>query len=499
MITSIKKISILVLFLCGITACDSLLDPEVDNNFSLNDFSNTENIQRALTGAYFNLGGFEGGELYGGDFILITELISKRSDIGWLVSAGGADHEGFVNHDILKTNPIVEANWVRAYEVINTVNNILDNLDNISDAEDRNRINGEALAIRGILNFEMVRLWAPQYGPASATTPGTPILLNPVTSIEDIQVPERSTVEEVYNQSISDLSAASALLEPFGQNGVNISYYACEAFLARIRMQQNDFASALTHANNILNDNAYTLLNSPLDAFNNLSNSPEDIFAIQQTLANNAGDRSTGIGLTTYMSALEESGFGVFGIIDTHLFETSANFTNAGFARSDLRVQADLSTTTGTTSDQISTAFYRNPVNTGFLASSKYLRADHVIPVVRLAEIHLIRAESIYETNPGTISATALSDLNAIRTRAGLEALDVIDFASAENFYDSIVAERKRELFLEGHLLHDLRRTRQFKNDPEIVIGIKTFGANPLDTDLILPVPQSETDASGLE
>ena len=291
---------------------------------------------------------------------------------------------------------------------------------------------------------------------------------------------------------------ASTLLEPFGTNGTNISYYACEAFLARVDLQQNNFASAVDHANNILNDNAYTLLNSPLDAFNNLSNSPEDIFAIQQTLANNAGDRSTGVGLTTYMSALEESGFGVFGIIDTHLFETSSNFTNPGFPAGDLRVQADLSTSTTTTSDQITTALYRNPVNTGFLASSKYLRADHVIPVVRLAEIHLIRAEGLAEAFPGFISPTALADLNAIRTRAGLDELQVADFASADNFYDSIMTERRRELFLEGHLLHDLRRTRQFKNDPEIVIGIRSFGTNPLDEDLILPVPQSETDASGL-
>ena len=121
-----------------------------------------------------------------------------------------------------------------------------------------------------------------------------------------------------------------------------------------------------------------------------------------------------------------------------------------------------------------------------------------MIPVVRLAEIHLIRAESIYETNPGAISATALADLNTIRARAGLNELQVADFMTAESFYDSIMIERRRELFLEGHLLHDLRRTRQFKGDPEIVIGIKIFGENPLDEDLILPVPQSETDASGL-
>ena len=88
--------------------------------------------------------------------------------------------------------------------------------------------------------------------------------------------------------------------------------------------------------------------------------------------------------------------------------------------------------------------------------------------------------------------------MKSVTLRAGIPALNVTDFSSPEALYDSIFAERKRELLFEGHLLHDLRRTRMFKDDPEIVIGIRNFGRNPLDSDLLLPVPQSETDASGL-
>lgn len=502
MITIHKKFALLFIFILSLSSCDSLLDLEAENNFSLDDLSTTENIERAMSGAYYSLGGFSdgfsGGELYGGDFILISELISKRSDVAWLVSSGGADHEAFFNHDILRTNPIVEANWVRAYEVINLVNNILANLDNIDDTTVRNRVNGEALAIRGFLYFELVKLWAPQYSSANQTEPAIPLITNPVSSIDEVQVPSKATVGQIYSRVEDDLTTASSLLEAFGTNGVNISYYACQAFLARVSMQKNDFISALNYANNIINASEFTLLNNPLDAFNNLSNSPEDIFAIQQTLANNAGDRTTGVGITTYVSALTESGFGVLGIIDTHLFERSPNFTSPSFYQNDKRVQINLNTDESTTSNVINTAFYRNPVNTGLLASSKYIRADHVIPIIRLAEIYLIRAEALYELNPGTVNSDALADLNMIRSRAGIETLQSSDFIEAENFYDSISFERKRELLFEGHLLHDLRRTRMFKNDPEIVIGIERFGSNPLDSDLLLPIPQSETDASGL-
>ncbi|MGB3466541.1 MAG: RagB/SusD family nutrient uptake outer membrane protein, partial [Cyclobacteriaceae bacterium] len=303
----------------------------------------------------------------------------------------------------------------------------------------------------------------------------------------------------VYIRIEDDLTDAADLLEEFGKNGTALNYYACQAFLARVSMQKNDFSRAFTLANSIINANEYSLLNNPLDAFNNQDNSPEDIFAIQQTLANNAGDRTVGVGITTYASALTESGFGVLGIIDTHLFGRSPNFTSPSFYDEDGRVQIENNTSERITSNEITTAFYKNPINTGLLATSKYMRADHVIPVVRLAEIYLIRAEALYELNSAFINSDALADLNTIRDRAGIEMLEIADFVSPEAFYDSIFTERKRELLFEGHLLHDLRRTRMFKDDPEIVIGIERFGRNPLDSDLILPIPQSETDASGLD
>ncbi len=69
----------------------------------------------------------------------------------------------FIDKDILKTNLRVESNWRRAYEVINTVNSILANIENVENATAKARIQGECQAIRGILYFEMVRLWGPQY------------------------------------------------------------------------------------------------------------------------------------------------------------------------------------------------------------------------------------------------------------------------------------------------------------------------------------------------
>ena len=150
----------LSLFVLG---CNDLLDVEADNSFSGDIFSSDQNIEDVLSGAYVNLGGIydgvDGGELYGGDFQLMATLLSREKNSLFFWRAGEApDYQDFMDKDILDINLRVEANWRRAYETINIVNGVLENIDRVSDASRRDVIRGEAIAIRGILYFELVRL-----------------------------------------------------------------------------------------------------------------------------------------------------------------------------------------------------------------------------------------------------------------------------------------------------------------------------------------------------
>ena len=482
----------IVAMIISLSACESMLDVDAENTISGEILTNQEDIESALNGAYFNLMGIydggSGGQLLGGDFRLMATLLTRRNtqEIAW-DDVNAPTYSDFIDKDILLTNLTVEANWVRAYEVINTVNNILLNIDNVADASAKNRIQGEALAIRGILYFEMVRLWGPQYQSGTLSTPVIPLFTEPINEIGEIETPTLATVEAIYTQSEADLTQAASLLQPLGKNGVSMSYYACEAYLMRMALQKNDFATAEDHANTIITSGEFSLMNSPLQAFNNKSNSAEDILAVQQTFANTTGDRSTDSGLANYFSSLTESGLGVMRIIG---FSIYSDFVNNGprFSDIDIRGMVDTDVDETTKSTQITTAFYTNILNNLTISSSKYMTADKVIPIVRLAEVHLSRAEAIFEQNTGTIDNTALDDLNLIRTRAGLPALQVSDFADPFAFYDSLVLERNREFLYEGVLFHDLKRWSTYLDDVNI------SGSDPLDDKFILPIPQSETD-----
>ncbi|VXD17370.1 putative outer membrane starch-binding protein [Marinoscillum sp. 108] len=493
--TAMKAFRIFILlFSLSLFSCEGLLDIDAENTISGEVLTDQAAIEEALNGAYYNLMGIYdgtgGGELLGGDFKLFPELLSRRNsnEISW-DDVNAPPYSDFIDKDILKTNLRVESNWRRAYEVINTVNSILANIENVENATAKARIQGECQAIRGILYFEMVRLWGPQYeeGGSSLSVATLPLLTEPITEIGEIQTPELATVQQIYTQVETDLTTASSLLESSGKNGTAISYYACQAYLMRVALQKSDFESAETYADNIIESGAFSLVSNPLLAFNNNTNSTEDILAVQQTTANTTGDKSTGTGLANHFSSLTESGLGTMRILE---FSLNSSFISGSplFSDDDIRGIVDYDVDEQTRATEINTAFYTNILNTSTISSSKFMTADKVIPVIRLAEVHLARAEAIFEQTL-EIEATALSDLNAIRTRAGLPALQESDFGGdAFAFYDSLVLEKNREFMYEGILFHDLKRRATYLDDLDMA------NSDPLDDKFILPIPQAETD-----
>ncbi len=79
------------------------------------------------------------------------------------------------------------------------------------------------------------------------------------------------------------------------------------------------------------------------------------------------------------------------------------------------------------------------------------------IKIIRIAELILNRAEAYAKTNNLT---AALADLNTIRRRANpTAALFSSTFQSV--VINEILAERRRELCFEGHLLYDIARNKQ--------------------------------------
>jgi hypothetical protein len=101
--------------------------------------------------------------------------------------------------------------------------------------------------------------------------------------------------------------------------------------------------------------------------------------------------------------------------------------------------------------------------------------------ILRVGELYLVRAEA--RANLDNLTSSA-EDLNAIRSRAGLPPIMVIDRA---NLLLGIEQERRVELFSEnGHRWLDLKRTGRL----DAVLGAGKPNWQP--TDALFPIPQTE-------
>ena len=422
-----------------IASCDKKLDllprQSVAEEVAL---SSDANVKKVLSGAYDAV---SDGDLWGGNLQLFGELLGANGEIMW---------EGTFNQprevwrkEMLTTNSFIRDTWLDAYDAINITNNILSAVDVVNEA-DRDRVKGEALFLRGSMYFELVKLYAKPYSAGNTNTnPGLPLILTPTRKIDEWSYVSRSTVEQTYAQILADLNEAEALLP--NTNSVYATKSAAAGMLSRVFLQMAQYANARDAANRALTAaTGKSLVNPYSAAFNNSSNVSEYIFAIMV----NEQDGSNNMHLYWSIPAFGGRD-GDVSIDDSHLALYEATDD-----RKDL--------------------FY---VGAGATRSGKWKEQYKILPIIRIAELYLTRAEANFREGTA-VGATPLEDVNRIRVRAGLLPLAAVTL-------DIILKERKLELAHEGQAIHDRKRLK-----------LTTDGYAFDAWQLVFPIPQRDIDAS---
>lgn len=423
--------------------CDSLLD--VDPSQSIDSeqaLTNADNVKSVLVGAYDAMGD---SDLYGGWYLMIPDFLGA-TDADFTFSGTFFGPRQIRNKDQQYDNGNVTSTWVDSYETINIVNNVLSGLDLLNDA-DRARVEGEARAIRGMVYFELIRLYASPYEAGQANDqPGVPLVLTPTTEIGEEANVSRASVDAVYNQIIDDLTEARDLLDDVNpERAYYVNSLVASAVLSRVHMQRGEYEEARDEANRVIESGNYTLQDTFAEVFNQPENTSEDIFAMQ----NSSQDGSNS--MFTFYSADSR---GDIDIAPAHLDEYEA-----GDERLDL--------------------FYNDPSD-GVLRSGKWNRpTDDQVNIIRLAEMYLTRAEANFRLTEA-VGDTPLNDINRIRDRVNLD-----DLLLTELDLDAILHERKLELMFEGHLVHDIKRTQGS-------VDARTYD----DPKLVLPIPRRDIDSN---
>lgn len=430
-----------------LAGCDSMLDLSPSQSIDADRaLATPQNVEGAVVGAYDRV---SDGDLYGGQIFMGADLVAADpAEVVW--TGTFAQPREYWNKALLVDNSFVRDTWLDAYEVINIANNIISALGVFEDDTDaRDRAEGHARFLRGAMYFELVRVFGPAWNAADPNTSlGVPLVLEPTRAITDADNLTRSTVAAVYQQVISDLTAARDQLG--SRDGDLANTYAASAMLSRVYLAQGNYAAAGQEANRVITEGGFSLAETYEAAFNNGAGSPEYVFFMPITDQDGVNE------LNLFYGARENSGRGDINLTNAYvsLFEEGDErtifFEDARGLRRTVKWQG-------------STAFGVD------------------IPVIRLAEMYLTRAEA--NLRAGTaVGATPLADVNRIRERAGLDPLAAVTL-------DDVLRERRLELDFEGQLLHDLKRTGG-------TISTVNGDLPATASRFVFPIPQREMDAN---
>ena len=454
-----------------LTACEDFLyrEPRLSQTTELT-LSTFDGLESGVIAAY---GPLYDTWWYGRDFVVFADLKGGNAKIG-PISSGRYYTEYLWNNTPAATAWL----WQDAYITIARANNVLEVIEEGFEEpgveqEDLDVLAAEAKFLRGLAYFDLARFFCqPIAQGGGASQLGVPVLLR-----TEIGLPARNTLGEVYDQVVQDLLDAEADLPLASNRGGTdakawATKYAAQALLARVYLYMERWQDAADYATKVISSGEFPLYTAEdyttwdNDGVWGTDAASEIIFEVYGAEGNSSHNNWDGL---AYIS--NPNGYG------------------------DIAASRDLYDLYE--DDDVRKALFRNhpPDFVDALWFLKYpgkasvdgsIRVEN-IPVLRISEMYLIRAEAILN-GASVTGATAVGDVNMIRNNRGATALGSISLTD-------LYKERRMELCFEGHELFDLSRTGRSLTRTDYDGAVNKDIPFP-DYRWALPIPQQELDAN---
>jgi len=384
----------------------------------------------------------------------------------------------FNTYNLETTNNYLDGIWKGSYTGIARANIVLQKVPDIEmDSALKTQILGEAHFLRGLFYFNLVRLFG-----------DIPLVTIPVSADltdEEVYV-YRTPKDEVYNQIIEDLIAASEKCPKIyfqSSDKGRATKGAALGLLSKVYLTIGDWNNSSITAAQVMDLGIYGLWDDYAGNFKDANrNGKESIFAAQfykevtsqqnqiviSGLPNIPGTFSAGVEIMLptedLLNSFEE---------DDYRKEVTF-FDHYWFDTFDPHVWKHWDQDT------------YEPEETAQCGSN--------FDIIRYSEILLIYAEAVNEVSGPT--SDAYDAINAVRARArnGNEnALPDLTGLSKDEFRDAVLQERRVEFVNEGIRWYDLVRTGKLV---EYVKRAKGSDTNPQDFNTVFPIPQRERDVN---
>ncbi|WP_343538747.1 RagB/SusD family nutrient uptake outer membrane protein [Sphingobacterium thalpophilum] len=470
-----RTIKILLILLTTATffSCKKFLDVQPEDKVSESQlYSNKNGIRSVLNGLYLDLAA---NQLYGDNLTLSTiEILGQRYNIS-------SEHNQYKTSTYAyKDKPTIdrmEDIWSAAYSTILNINVFLENLnkyEGVLDQSTKNIYSGEAVAMRALLHFDLLRLYGPRYSTVDSTKQSLPYYKNSKTEVNPL-LPANEFMDNV----MADLNLAETLLQndPIITTGVNIAkpedlvdflsnnrnyrlnYYAIKGLKARAYLYRGDKISALTTAKGVIAASDKFPWTTSANALVEKQN-PDRVFSTEM----------------------------LFGVMNSQLYNRYLNWFDPSIGEKQILAPIPSRLATVFENNENDYRFNLNwqmPSN-GSKPYKTFLKyADVVdktktfrfsIPLLKISEIYYIAAEC--EPN----AAEGITLLNIVRANRGL-----LPLATTANLSTELQKEYQKDFFGEGQLFYYYKR----RNITAVANGSSTSGNVTINYNV--PLPDSES------
>jgi hypothetical protein len=474
--------------------CNKFLDQQPQDFASSTTFyQNATQVKEVLNGAY---GGLQSLYAAGGNFWALTEMRSDNTTFEYNnEDRGSLQLENVDYFQVTTDNNYLESIWSSIYNTIAQCNGVISHIDDVTYDSDtvKNQIYGQALFLRSLLYFHLVRLWG-----------SVPLVLDVVDDPSDAYH-KKATVDSLYAQIIQDAVSATGFLPdnwPSADLG-RATKGAANTLLGEVYLTRKQYQKAIDAFDKVTGYSlmaSYSALYLPAN-----KNNTESIFEIQFSNAIE-GEASNYL----YHFAPLYSGFKTIGSFDPNSGSGRNIPTRdllGDYESGDLRKTASI-------------AWFVDPLNVdkGYVEAqhdsvpyiNKYAakptvsgKQDNDFYVYRYAQVLLWKAEAINELS-GPISS-AYTAINQVRKRAGLKELSSV--LNQEKFRTAVYHEQRMEDAFENHRWFQLLRTGKAK---EVMTANgqqqKTYQSwlpassyDLQDYKLLFPIPLTEIQLNGIE
>ena len=451
------------------TSCEGYLDITPDGQVKRDEMLATnEGVEDALYGVYAKLRNttLYGQEMYFSSLEIMSQTLYCYGNTG-VTALGQYDYN---NTSVKNVFALV---WNDMYNNISNVNSVLNApLVDGATAYPANIYKGEALALRAMMHFDLMRLFAEQI----TVNPNAKGI--PYATEFSLKTPDFETLAENYNHVLADLQEAERLLADEGEyenttsfmsdRMIHLNLHAVRALMARVYLTKGDKDKALEYAEKVIAQSGRQL-KTKTEVINDVAgvlSKKECLFGVyfsgfytqvsaklQQTVSYSSLDLRG-----DFMEMYEK---GVSGLD----FRTTAYFTSVDLG--------------GTAKYRLSkfTDIYDLQNN----ASARPADLIQGINMIRLPEMYYIAAECLLDRD----YQKALDYFNAVVTNRGLDALSG---AGEETLTQEVInTERYKEMIGEGQTFFNMKR-----QNLSIPSYDNSVTYRPEDGIYVVPIPDSE-------